>query len=103
MRNTSKERLIATSVLIAFEDGPAFFRIPRGATLAEVSENLDKIGKKHKGQPLSIEVRFRAPTKGSGRGRAAAHPLKSSSMSRRGAPDYLAAQPEYSSWLHRRW
>ncbi len=96
MRNTSKERFIATSVLIAFEDGPVSFRIPHGATLADVLENLDKIGKAHKGQPLSIEVRFRTP-------KAAAHPLKSSSMSRRGAPDYLAAQPEYSSWLHRRW
>ena len=101
MRNTSKERFIATSVLIAFEDGSVSFRIPRGATLADVSENLDKIGKEHKGQPLSIDVRFRTP-KDSSRGRAA-HPLISSSMSRRGAPDYLAAQPEYSSWLHRRW
>jgi len=100
MRNTSKERLIATSVLIAFEDGSVSFRIPRGATLADVSENLNKIGKEHKGQPLSIDVRFRTP-KDPGGGRAA-HPLISSSMSRGGAPDYLAAQPEYSSWLHRR-
>jgi hypothetical protein len=102
MRNTSKESFIATSVLIAFEDGSVYFRIPRGATLADVSENLDKIGKEHKGQPLSIDVRFRTP-KDPGRGQAAAHPLKSSWMSRRGAPDYLTAQPEYSSWLHRRW
>ncbi len=102
MRNTSKERLIATSVLIAFEDGAVSFRIPLGATLADISENLDKIGKAHKGQPLSIDVRFRTP-KDSGRSRAAARPLKSSSMSGRCAPDYLAAQPEYSSWLHRRW
>ena len=101
MRNTSRDRFIATSVIVAFEDGSMYFRIPRGATLADVSENLDTIGKEHKGQPLSIEVRFRTP-KGSSRGRAA-HPLVSSSMSRRGGPDYLAAQPEYSSWLHRRW
>ena len=102
MRNTSKERFIATSVLVAFEDGSVSLRIARGATLADVSENLDKIGKEHKGQPLSIDVRFRTP-KGNDRGRANAHPLKSSSMPYRGAPDYLAAQPEYSSWLHRRW
>ena len=100
MRNTSKERFIATSVLIAFENGFVYFRIPHGATLADVSENLDIIGKEHKGQPLSIDVRFRTP-KDSGCGRSAAHPLKSSPMLRRGAPDYLAAQPEYSSWLHR--
>ena len=100
MRNTSKERLIATSVLIAFEDGSVSLRIPRGATFADVSENLDKVGKEHKGQPLSIDVRFRAPQDP---GRAAAPPLKASSMPHRGAPDYLTAQPEYSSWLHRRW
>jgi len=102
MRNTSKERFIATSVLIAFEDGSVSFRIPRGATLADVSENLDKIGKDHKGQPLSIDVRFRTP-KDPRRGVADAHPLKSSSKPYRGVPGYLAAQPEYSSWLHRRW
>jgi hypothetical protein len=102
MRNTLKERLIATSVLIAFEDGSVSLRIAPGATLADVSENLDTIGKEHKGQPLSIEVRFTTP-KDPGHGRAAAHPLKSSSIPYRRAPDYLAAQPEYSSWLHRRW
>jgi hypothetical protein len=100
MRNTSKERFIATSTLIAFKDGSVSLRIARGATFADVSENLDKIGKEHKGQPLSIKVRFRTPKDP---GQAAAHPLKSSSMPYRGAPDYLAAQPEYSSWLHRRW
>jgi hypothetical protein len=102
MRNTSKERFIAANVLVAFEDGSVSFRIPRGATLADVSESLDVIGKDHKGQPLSIDVRFRT-LRDSGRSCAAARPLKSSSMSQRGAPDYLGAQPEYSSWLHRRW
>ncbi len=102
MRNTSKERLIATSVLIAFEDGSVSFHIPRGATLADVSENLEKIGKEHKGQPLSINVRFRTP-KGNGQGRASAHSLKSSSMSRSGEPDHLRGQREYSRWLHRIW
>ena len=100
MRHTSKERLIATSVLIAFEDGSVSLRIARGATLADVSENLDRIGEEHKGQPLSIEVRFRSPKD---RGLSDAHLLKSSSKPYRGVPGYLAAQPEYSSWLHRRW
>ena len=102
MRNTSKERFIATSVLIAFDDGSVSLRIAPGATLADVSENLDKIGKEYKGQPLSIDVRFRTP-KNPGRGLAVAYPLKSSSKPYRGVPGYLAAQPEYSSWLHRRW
>ncbi len=100
MRYTSRERFIATSLLIAFEDGSVSLRIPRGATLADVSENLDKIGKEHNGQPLSIEVRFRTPNDP---GHAAARARKSSSMPYKGVPGYLAAQPEYSSWLHRRW
>ena len=102
MRNTSKEHFIASSVLIAFEDGSVSLPIARGATLADVSEKLDKIGKEHKGQLLSIDVRFRTPTTGSSTGRAAARRLKPSLMPNRGAPDYLV-QPEYSSWLHRRW
>ncbi len=102
MRNTSKERFIATSVLIAFDDGSVSLRIAPGATLADLSENLDKVGKEHNGQPLSIEVRFRTPND-PGRGLADAYPLKSSSKPYWGVPGYLAAQPEYSSWLHRRW
>ena len=102
MRNTSKERFIATSVLIAFDDGSVSLRIAPGATLADLSENLDKIGKEHKGQLLSVEVRFRTP-KDPGSSLADAYPRKSSSKPYRGVPGYLAAQPEYSSWLHRRW
>ncbi len=102
MRNTSKERFIATSVLIAFDDGSVSLRIAPGATLADLSENLDKIGKEHKGQLLSVEVRFRTP-KDPGSSFADAHPRKSSSKPYRGVPGHLAAQPEYSSWLHRRW
>jgi hypothetical protein len=61
MRNISKQRLIATNVLIRFEDGSESFPVRRGATLADISENLDRIGGWHEGQPISIEVRFKAP------------------------------------------
>ncbi len=60
MRNISKERFIANTVLIEFPDGPVFFRVPRGATLAEISENLDSIGRWHRGQPISVDVNFKA-------------------------------------------
>jgi hypothetical protein len=60
MRKISKWSFIATSVRIEFEDGPVFFTVPRGATLAQVSENLDKIGKRRGGQPLAIDVIFKA-------------------------------------------
>lgn len=60
MRKISRWSFIATKVRIEFEDGPVFFVIPRGATLAQVSENLDNIGKCHGGPPLAIEVLFKA-------------------------------------------
>lgn len=60
MREISRWSFIATNVLIEFENGPVFLPIPRGATLAQVSENLDKIGKRHGGQPLAIDVLFKA-------------------------------------------
>jgi hypothetical protein len=47
MRNISKERFVATNVLMKFEDGSVSFCIPEGATLADISENLDKVGKWH--------------------------------------------------------
>ncbi|MGA7328182.1 MAG: hypothetical protein WBX25_27760 [Rhodomicrobium sp.] len=58
MSNISNERLIATRVLVKFEDGPVSFRVPSGATLADVSEKFDKISRWHKGQALAIELRL---------------------------------------------
>ncbi len=71
MRNTSNERFVASKVLIEFEDGQMSFRIPGGATLADVSEKLAKIGRWQKGQPLFIDVRF---TAANGNGYTSAHP-----------------------------
>ncbi len=64
MRNTPKERFVATNVRMAFEDGSVSFCIPCGATLADISDSLDKVGKWH-GKLVSIDVRFKAPN-GSG-------------------------------------
>jgi len=58
MSSISNERLIATRVLVKFEDGPVSFRVPSGATLADVSEKFDKISRWHKGHALAIELRF---------------------------------------------
>jgi hypothetical protein len=59
MRTISTEKFIATTALIEFEDGPVSFRVPCGATLVDISEKMDRIGKWHRGQPISIDVRFR--------------------------------------------
>jgi hypothetical protein len=60
MRNILNER--AYRVVIAFDDATVSFDIPRGATLADISENLDRIARWHRGLPLSIEVRLKAAT-----------------------------------------
>ncbi len=101
MRNIAKERFIATNVLMAFEDGSESFCIPRGATLADISENLDEIGKWHKGKLLSIDVRFKAP-RIDGFSPLRSHPSISSSVSQLAcAPDYLTARFDHSAWLQR--
>jgi hypothetical protein len=85
---------------MAFEDGSVSFCIRQGATLADISENLDKVGKWH-GKLLSVDVRFNAPAK-SGFGRSPEHPLLSSSVSQLArAPDHLTAQFDHSAWLQR--
>jgi hypothetical protein len=61
MRNISQEQFIPINVLVEFEDGSVSFRVPRGATFADISENLDRIGMWHQGQPISIDMRFKAP------------------------------------------
>ena len=59
MRNFSKGRFIATNVRMAFEDGSVCFCIPEGKTFADISGNLDKVGKWPKGKIVSIDVRFK--------------------------------------------
>jgi hypothetical protein len=61
MRNISTERFIATNVMIRFKDGSESFCVPRGSTLADISDNLDRIAQRHDGRPISIDIRFRAP------------------------------------------
>ena len=61
MRNISKESFVAANVLMKFEFGSVSFCIPEGATLANISENMDKVGKWHGGKLVSIDVRFKAP------------------------------------------
>ncbi len=80
MRKRSNEGFIPTNVLIEFEDGPVSFRVSREATLADISENLDKIARWHRGEPISINVRFKAPNHDDS-GRDRTHPLISSPIS----------------------
>jgi hypothetical protein len=89
MRNISKESFVAANVLMKFEYGSVAFCIPAGATLADISENMDKVGKWYGGKLVSIDVRFQAPDE-SGFGRGPDHPLIPSSVSQLArTPDHL--------------
>lgn len=65
MRTISNERFIPATVLIEFEDGPVSLRVPRGATLADISDIMDRIGKWNRGRPVSIDIRFKPADEGS--------------------------------------
>ena len=60
MRNLSSDRFIPTDVLIRFEDGSELVTVPRGATLAYISETLSRLSLWHCGKALSIDVHFQA-------------------------------------------
>jgi hypothetical protein len=47
-------------VLIRFEDGSELVSVPRGATLAYISETLSWLGLWHCGKALSVDVHFQA-------------------------------------------
>jgi hypothetical protein len=59
MRSISRGPLIATHVIISFGDGAVSLLIPGGATLADISEKLARIGRWHRGQALSVDVLFK--------------------------------------------
>lgn len=83
MRNISAKAFVAANLLIEFEDGSVSLRIPHGATLADVSENLDKLGKWHTGRPIFVSVCFNAANAGDHR-RSPVRCLLSSSISEQG-------------------
>jgi hypothetical protein len=70
MRSISKGQLIATHVLISFEEGAVSLLIPAGATLEDIFEKLARIGRWHRGQALSFDVVFKTSAlQNPGRGR----------------------------------
>jgi hypothetical protein len=97
MRNISKERFIATNVMMDFEDGSVCFCLPQGATLADISESLNKISAWHRGKLLSIDVCFKAPEERRFH-RGPDHPLILSSVSQL---TRAQAQVDRSAWLQR--
>ena len=59
MRNISSDRLVATHVMIRFEDGSESFHVLPGSTVTDISEDLDRISNRHEGRPLFIDIRFK--------------------------------------------
>ena len=61
MRNLSNDRLIATNVLIRFADGSELVTMPHSATLAYISETLNRLSLWHCGKALSVDIHFQVP------------------------------------------
>jgi hypothetical protein len=61
MRNLSSDRFIPTDVLIRFEDGSELVTVPHGATLAYISETLNRVSLWHCGKALSVDIHFQVP------------------------------------------
>ena len=58
--NILHDQFIATNVLVKFEDGSESYCVSRGVTLEDIAEYVDRSGRWHEGQPVSVYVRFKA-------------------------------------------
>jgi hypothetical protein len=69
-------------VTVAFEDGALSFMLSKDATFEDLADRLDRLGERHHGKPVAIEVKLAAASdaqrrrlvSGLGRGRGTAAP-----------------------------
>jgi hypothetical protein len=47
-------------VRVAFEDGALSFMLSKDATFEDLADRLDRLGKRHHGKPVTIEVKLAA-------------------------------------------
>jgi hypothetical protein len=76
MPGVSNERLKATDMLMRFEDGSEAFCLLGGATLADISEILERIRCRHEGKLISVDVRFEGAGKCGYGGIGASHAVR---------------------------
>ena len=47
-------------VTVAFEDGALSFMLSKRATFEDLADRLDRLGERHHGKPVAIEVKLAA-------------------------------------------
>lgn len=47
-------------VTVAFEDGALSFMLSKDATFEDLADRLDRLGERHRGKPVIIEVKLAA-------------------------------------------
>jgi hypothetical protein len=47
-------------VTVAFEDGALSFMLSKGATFEDLADRLDRLGDRHYGKPVAVEVKLAA-------------------------------------------
>ena len=60
MRNIHHDESRPSRVTVAFEDGALSFMLSKRATFEDLADRLDRLGERHHGKPVSIEVKLAA-------------------------------------------
>jgi hypothetical protein len=47
-------------VTVAFADGPLSFLLSKGATFEDLADRLQHLGERHRGKPITIDVKLAA-------------------------------------------
>ena len=60
MLNTHHDESRPSRVTVAFEDGALSFMLSKDATFEDLADRLDRLGERHHGKPVAIEVKLAA-------------------------------------------
>jgi hypothetical protein len=60
MLNIHHDETWPSRVTVAFEDGAHSFMLSKGATFEDLADRLDRLGERHHGKPVAIEVKLAA-------------------------------------------
>ena len=60
MLNIHHDKSRLSRVRVAFENGALSFMLPKDATFEDLADRLDRLGERHHGKPVAIEVKVAA-------------------------------------------
>ena len=60
MLNIHHAKSRPSRVTVAFQDSALSFMLSKGATFEDLADRLDRLGERHQGKPVAIEVKLAA-------------------------------------------